>query len=50
MTKLRPIPTLLAGAALAAMTLAGADPVKVGFVYVGPVGDAGWTFSHDLGR
>ena len=50
MTKLRPIPTLLAGAALAAMTLAGADPVKVGFVYVGPVGDAGCTFSHDLGR
>ena len=25
-------------------------PVKVGFVYVGPVGDAGWTFQHDLGR
>lgn len=26
------------------------DPVKVGFIYVGPVGDAGWTFAHDLGR
>ena len=25
-------------------------PLKVGFVYVGPVGDAGWTFAHDLGR
>lgn len=25
-------------------------PLKVGFVYVGPVGDAGWTFQHDLGR
>lgn len=24
--------------------------VKVGFVYVGPVGDAGWTYQHDLGR
>lgn len=24
--------------------------VKVGFVYVGPVGDGGWTFSHDTGR
>ncbi|HBF38105.1 MAG TPA: BMP family ABC transporter substrate-binding protein [Firmicutes bacterium] len=23
---------------------------KVAFMYVGPVGDAGWTFSHDLGR
>ena len=26
------------------------DPLKVGFIYVGPVGDAGWTFAHDLGR
>lgn len=26
------------------------DPLKVGFVYVGPVGDAGWTFAHDQGR
>lgn len=25
-------------------------PAKVGFVYVGPVGDSGWTFQHDLGR
>jgi len=27
-----------------------AEPLKVGFVYVGPVGDAGWTFAHDNGR
>ncbi len=26
------------------------EPLKVGFVYIGPVGDAGWTYSHDLGR
>ena len=26
------------------------EPLKVGFVYVGPVGDAGWTYAHDLGR
>ncbi len=26
------------------------DPIKVGFVYVGPVGDHGWTYRHDLGR
>jgi basic membrane protein A and related proteins len=26
------------------------DPLKIGFVYVGPVGDAGWTFAHDQGR
>ncbi|NLR73614.1 BMP family ABC transporter substrate-binding protein [Leeia aquatica] len=27
-----------------------AEPFKVGFVYVGPVGDAGWTYAHDQGR
>jgi len=26
------------------------DKMKVGFIYVGPVGDAGWTYAHDLGR
>lgn len=26
------------------------DPLKVGFVYVSPIGEAGWTFQHDLGR
>jgi basic membrane protein A len=26
------------------------EPLKVGFVYIGPVGDFGWTYSHDLGR
>jgi simple sugar transport system substrate-binding protein len=27
-----------------------AEPTKVGFVYVGPTGDAGWTYAHDKGR
>jgi basic membrane protein A and related proteins len=27
-----------------------AELLKVGFIYVGPVGDAGWTFAHDNGR
>ena len=27
-----------------------AEKIKAGFIYVGPVGDAGWTYSHDLGR
>ena len=27
-----------------------ADPLKIAFVYLGPVGDAGWTFAHDQGR
>lgn len=29
---------------------AGERPLKVAFVYVGPVGDGGWTFAHDTGR
>jgi simple sugar transport system substrate-binding protein len=28
----------------------GAAPLTVGFVYVSPVGEAGWTYQHDLGR
>jgi simple sugar transport system substrate-binding protein len=27
-----------------------ADPLKVGFVYVGPIGDHGWSYQHDQGR
>ena len=27
-----------------------ADPMKVGFVYIGPIGDHGWTYQHDQGR
>ncbi|MEP5760522.1 MAG: BMP family ABC transporter substrate-binding protein [Litoreibacter sp.] len=45
--------TLLAATA-AAFALTGAafaqDKTKVGFVYVGPVGDGGWTYEHDQGR
>lgn len=26
------------------------EEFKVAFVYVGPVGDAGWTYAHDMGR
>ena len=26
------------------------DPLKVAFVYVGPIDHAGWTYSHDQGR
>ncbi len=28
----------------------GHEKTKVGFVYVGPVGDGGWTYEHDQGR
>jgi len=27
-----------------------AEDFNVGFVYVSPIGDAGWTYQHDLGR
>ena len=45
--------TLLTSAALAlglAVSAAAEDKTKVGFVYVGPVGDGGWTYEHDQGR
>ena len=43
---------LLAGAMFLASITASlaADPVKVGFIYVGPIGDHGWTYRHDIGR
>ncbi|WP_293449854.1 BMP family ABC transporter substrate-binding protein [Planktotalea sp.] len=48
--------TLLATATAVAMTLTGAAfadghaKTKVGFVFVGPVGDGGWTYEHNKGR
>ena len=29
---------------------AKAEPLKAAWIYVGPVGDAGWSFAHDQGR
>jgi basic membrane protein A len=29
---------------------AKAEPLKIAFAYVGPVGDGGWTYAHDNGR
>lgn len=45
--------TLLASAAVALGLATGAmaqDKTKVGFVYVGPIGDGGWTYEHNKGR
>jgi len=49
------IKKLITGAALGlSLAVAGgvqaADPLKIGFVYVGPVGDFGWSYQHDQGR
>lgn len=42
----------MAAAALAVMAggAVAADKLKVGFIYVGPIGDHGWSYQHDQGR
>jgi basic membrane protein A len=44
-----PAPTATAAAAPASAA-AEPGPLKIAFAYVGPVGDAGWTYAHDRGR
>jgi simple sugar transport system substrate-binding protein len=39
---------LALGAALTALT--AQEKLKVGFIYVGPVGDMGWTYQHEVAR
>src|ERR1700674_896212 len=39
---------LTAGASM--FGASAADKLKVGFIYLGPVGDLGWTYQHDVGR
>ncbi|MBC7917279.1 MAG: BMP family ABC transporter substrate-binding protein [Rhodoferax sp.] len=39
-----------APAPAASAPAAKAEPLKIAFAYVGPVGDGGWTFAHDNGR
>ena len=42
--------TLVLAAILSPPAPAQTPPLKVGFVYVSPVGEAGWTYQHDQGR
>ena len=44
--------TAAAGLTLPALSRSGfaAEPLKVGFVYLGAIGDYGWTWSHEQGR
>ena len=44
--------TAIALASALALTAgaASADKLKVGFIYLGPPGDHGWTYAHDQGR
>jgi basic membrane protein A and related proteins len=49
----RSIIGVLAGAAALALSAGGAaaqQKLKIGFIYVGPVGDHGWSYQHDVGR
>ncbi len=48
----KPLAALAAAATALSLAVAAhaAEPLKVGFVYIGPVGDAGWTYAHDLAR
>lgn len=39
-----------APAAAPAAQAPAADKLKIGFMYVSPIGDGGWTFQHELGR
>ncbi|HET9670920.1 MAG TPA: BMP family ABC transporter substrate-binding protein [Casimicrobiaceae bacterium] len=51
-TRRRAIATLAASPlALAVPSWAqGKEPLKIGFIYVSPIGDAGWTHQHDIAR
>jgi simple sugar transport system substrate-binding protein len=43
---------LLASMLFSCLTFAAtaAEPLKVGFVYVTPIGQAGWTYQHEQAR
>ena len=55
LTRRRLLGTAAAASAASAVLVAGGragaqDPIRVGFVYVGPIGDHGWTYRHEVGR
>jgi basic membrane protein A and related proteins len=43
-------PASAAPASAASAAAAKPEPLKIAFIYIGPVGDGGWTFAHDNGR
>ena len=49
MRLLRKVFALMAGISLCAASVSAKD-LNVGFVYVSPIGDAGWSYAHDMGR
>jgi simple sugar transport system substrate-binding protein len=50
-TRRTTLKALAAGAATIALpAVAQGGPLKIGFIYVSPIGDAGWTHQHDIAR
>ena len=51
---MRKVLIVIAIAALAViaggLSASAAEKLKVGFIYLGPVGDYGWTYQHEVGR
>ncbi len=49
LVKLR-APLLVSSCAIVMSSTHAAEPLEVGFVYVSPIGQAGWTYQHDQAR
>ncbi len=43
-------PAASEAASAAPAAVAASGPLNIAFAYIGPVGDAGWTYAHDRGR
>jgi len=46
----RKLVLLVAALAVVGLGVLGAQRIKAGFIYVGPIGDYGWTHAHDVAR
>ena len=44
------VATAMLGGGVSRNVLAAGEPMKVAFVYLGPVGESGWTYQHDMSR
>ena len=47
---IRKILTILSFFTIISVSALHADQKKIGFIYIGPPGDHGWTYMHDQGR
>lgn len=48
--KARKLMLVVAALTIVGLLGVGADKIKAGFIYVGPIGDYGWTHAHDVAR